>query len=41
VAWWLPAYDLYFRVWFVFGWPAFAVMIAIVWLMIARPRLWQ
>jgi uncharacterized membrane protein len=37
----LPAaYDRYFRVWFVFGWPAFAAMIAIFWLMIARPQLW-
>jgi uncharacterized membrane protein len=35
-----PAYDRYFRVWFVFGWPAFAAMIAIFWLMIARPQLW-
>jgi uncharacterized membrane protein len=35
-----PAYDRYFRVWFVFGWPAFAAMIAIFWLMITRPQLW-
>jgi uncharacterized membrane protein len=34
------AYDRYFRVWFVFGWPAFAAMVAIFWLMIARPQLW-
>jgi uncharacterized membrane protein len=32
------AYDRYFRAWFVFGWPAFAAMIAIFWLMIARPQ---
>jgi uncharacterized membrane protein len=37
----LPAdYDRYFRYWFILGWPAFAAMIAIFWLMIARPQLW-
>lgn len=37
----LPAaYDRFFRAWFVFGWPAFAAMIAIFFLMIARPQLW-
>ena len=37
----LPAdYDRYFRYWFVLGWPAFAAMMAIFWLMIARPQLW-
>lgn len=37
----LPAeYDRLFRIWFVFGWPAFLAMIAIFWLMIARPQLW-
>lgn len=37
----LPAaYDRYFRIWFILGWPAFAAMIAIFWLMIARPQLW-
>jgi uncharacterized membrane protein len=37
----LPAdYDRYFRYWFVLGWPAFAAMIAIFWLMITRPQLW-
>ncbi len=35
-----PAYDRYFRTWFILGWPAFAAMIAIFWLMIARPQLW-
>ena len=35
-----PVYDRYFRIWFVFGWPAFAAMIAIFWLMITRPQLW-
>jgi uncharacterized membrane protein len=34
------AYDRLFRIWFVFGWPAFLAMIAIFWLMIARPQLW-
>jgi uncharacterized membrane protein len=37
----LPAdYDRYFRIWFILGWPAFTAMIAIFWLMIARPQLW-
>jgi uncharacterized membrane protein len=37
----LPAeYHRYFRVWFILGWPAFAAMIAIFWLMITRPQLW-
>jgi uncharacterized membrane protein len=37
----LPSeYDRLFRIWFVFGWPAFLAMIAIFWLMIARPQLW-
>ena len=26
--------------WFVLGWPAFGAMIAIFWLMIAKPPLW-
>jgi uncharacterized membrane protein len=34
------AYDRYFRIWFILGWPAFAAMIAIFWLMITRPQLW-
>ena len=37
----LPAdYHDYFRRWFILGWPAFAAMIAIFWLMIVRPQLW-
>ena len=37
----LPSdYDRYFRYWFILGWPAFVAMIAIFWLMIARPQLW-
>ncbi|MBL8553182.1 MAG: DUF2269 domain-containing protein [Phenylobacterium sp.] len=36
----LPArYHKLFRLWFAFGFPAFAAVIAIFWLMIARPRL--
>ena len=31
------AYDRLFRVWFVFGFPAFAAVIGIFWLMIAKP----
>jgi uncharacterized membrane protein len=34
----LPAtYNKLFRVWFAFGFPAFAAVLAIVWLMIAKP----
>jgi uncharacterized membrane protein len=37
----LPAdYHRYFRAWFILGWPAFAAMIGIFWLMITRPQLW-
>jgi uncharacterized membrane protein len=37
----LPAeYHRLFRLWFAFGFPAFAAVLAIFWLMIARPRLW-
>ena len=36
----LPAaYDRLFRIWFVCGWPAFAAMLAILWLMTAKPSL--
>jgi uncharacterized membrane protein len=34
-----PRYYKLFRVWFWFGWPAFASVIAIIWLMIARPEI--
>ena len=36
------AYHRLFRLWFAFGFPAFAAVLAIFWLMIARPeiRLW-
>ncbi len=34
----LPAsYDRLFRIWFACGWPAFAAMLAILWLMTAKP----
>jgi uncharacterized membrane protein len=37
----LPAaYHRLFRTWFWFGFPAFAAVLAIFWLMIARPSLW-
>lgn len=32
-----PAYHRYFRVWFACGFPAFAGVLTIVWLMLARP----
>lgn len=31
------AYHRLFRLWFAFGFPAFAAMLAIIWLMLARP----
>ena len=37
----LPAdYHRLFRVWFAFGWPAFAAVLAIFWIMITRPDFW-
>jgi uncharacterized membrane protein len=36
----LPAsYHLMFRLWFAFGFPAFAAVIAIFWLMLTKPQL--
>jgi uncharacterized membrane protein len=35
-----PAYHRLFWLWFAFGFPAFAAVLAIFWLMIARPVLW-
>lgn len=32
-----PAYHRLYRLWFLFGFPAFAAVMAIFWLMIARP----
>jgi uncharacterized membrane protein len=34
-----PAYHRLFRAWFAFGFPAFASVLAIFWLMIAKPAL--
>jgi uncharacterized membrane protein len=34
-----PAYHRLFRLWFVFGFPGFGSVLAIVWLMIAKPDL--
>lgn len=34
-----PAYDRLFRIWFACGFPAFGAVLAILWLMIARPDL--
>lgn len=33
-----PIYRTYFRWWFALGWPAFIAMIAIFWLMVAKPQ---
>lgn len=33
-------YHRLYRIWFAFGWPAFAAMLGIFWVMIARPELW-
>lgn len=32
-----PLYHRYFRIWFALGWPAFAAMLVIVWLMVVKP----
>jgi len=34
-----PDYYRYMRIWFLLGWPAFLAVIAIFWLMIAKPAL--
>ena len=34
------AYHRLYRLWFACGFPAFAAVLAIVWLMLARPALW-
>jgi uncharacterized membrane protein len=34
-----PAYHCLFRIWFAFGFPAFAAVLGILWLMITRPAL--
>lgn len=35
-----PAYHRLFRWWFAFGFPAFAAVLGIFWLMIAKPQIW-
>lgn len=30
----------YFRIWFALGWPAFAALVWVFWLMVTRPALW-
>lgn len=35
-----PSYHRLYRLWFAFGIPAFAAVLAIIWLMLARPHLW-
>lgn len=35
-----PAYFRCMRIWFAFGWPAFLAVIAVFWLMVAKPALW-
>jgi len=37
----LPAaYHRLFRIWFAFGFPGFGAVLAIIWLMVAKPVLW-
>jgi uncharacterized membrane protein len=33
-------YEILFRIWFAFGFPAFGAVMIIFWLMIAKPSLW-
>lgn len=35
-----PRYARLARIWFLLGWPAFLGVIAIFWLMIAKPEMW-
>ena len=35
-----PAYFRCMRSWFALGWPAFAAVLGITWLMVAKPALW-
>lgn len=30
-----------YRIWFALGWPAFAALVAVFWLMVTKPGLWQ
>jgi uncharacterized membrane protein len=34
------SYHRLLRIWFRLGWPAFAALLAIFWLMVAKPALW-
>lgn len=34
------AYHRHMRLWFVLGWPAFLALVAVFWLMVAKPALW-
>ncbi|MGH6944796.1 MAG: DUF2269 family protein, partial [Geminicoccaceae bacterium] len=34
------AYERCMRLWFALGWPAFIALLAVFWLMIAKPALW-
>jgi uncharacterized membrane protein len=37
----LPSeYDRAMRLWFLLGWPAFVALVAVFWLMVAKPDLW-
>ena len=35
-----PAYFSAMRLWFWLGWPAFTALLAVYWLMVAKPQLW-
>jgi len=35
-----PVYHRLFRLWFAFGFPGFGAVVAILWLMIAKPQFW-
>ena len=35
-----PAYHRCMKIWFALGWPAFAAVLAIFWLMTTKPDLW-
>jgi uncharacterized membrane protein len=35
-----PEYHRLIRLWFALGWPAFVALLAVFWLMVAKPALW-
>lgn len=35
-----PAYSRMMKRWYALGWPAFAAVLVIFWLMVAKPQLW-